>query len=940
VAWAQGPWDPSEAEVPWTGAPAPVEGRTSGGALSPHGSHVGLKAVLDAGEEPVAGALAAIAIHDGRASRLARLAVASVVLLDGEGAPLAPTDPAVVFEPWGWAVTSRSGDVAARVRVSFVAEDAILLSVRLDNEASFPRTLSVVLDVDDGQAAPDGADVLVTVGDATLAAGGAGSLAIDDEGPPARLVLGAPELEGGASATTTVMLGFGAEADEARRARDRGFVAFASRDADLAWQEQADSFEAVRAAAACSELEGREAEQIQRLAVSALWNARYAPRAALTRTLLSAAKSRDNAFLGSDLPAQAIALTAWDPEAGLGALLGQIDALADDSHVPYRFDDELVRDPLPNGSMPPVQAQALVAAARWGAVLSADERGRVARRLDAVSAWWPTNRDFRRAGLLVHGSPEEAGRPGSRRWPIVDGTSEAAYFEAPDLASTYVEFLLALADLEEDVPDGDPETLRAHAEDVRRQLHDDLWDGERGVWLDLDTRTTERATVVGPFTIAPLAAGLARDEDAVQRALDETLLEPDVLWGDEDGPRLPVPELAYDTPDLDAAERPSWVEDVALALRALSRYGRADEAGRLEERVLALVASRPEGLYDRYYAGELPADGPPALQPGRAAAELLGILHRDHERERFVLSGETRIEGRIGEARFLDDLGRLVHLGERARIPRLVLESADPEEPLEDRGAWRLTLDESCDVAAGESVDVELPALGPFHWIAEDGSASGRATGSFPAVVGKTYRLEPLRLRGGGCACEVGARGAEAGHCALALLGAALVLAGTRRPARSLRRRGRERVVLLERHVGGGGAAAALAVAGRVDAALLQGHAGDVRRVRAAGQGGLPTSARGAEGEQGDEGEGAGGHSGAPVGEGAGCSCSAKPHGTAIDLMSRRVDTWPGRAMSMVVVGTPATNTTGTSTGSSPASTPSTSTCAEPTAGTEISTSP
>ncbi len=784
VARAQGPWDPSEAAVPWTGAPAPVDGRTSGGALSPHGSHVGLKAVLDGGdEEPLAGALATVAIHDGRASRLARLAVTSLLLLDGDGTPLAPEDHAVVFEPWGWTVTSRAGDVAARVRVSFVAEDAILLAVRLDNEASFPRTLGVVLHVDGGQAAPDGADVLVTLGDATLAAGGAGGLVIDDEGPPAHLALGAPELEAGASATTTVMLGFGADAHEARRTRDRGFVAFASRDADQAWQEQADSFETVRAAAACGELEGREAEQIQRLAVAALWNAGYAPRGALTRTLLSAAKSRDNAFLGSDLPAQAVALAAWDPEAGLGALLGQIDALADDSHVPYRFDDELVRAPLPNGSMPPVQAQALVAAARWGAVLSADESDRVARRLDAVAAWWPTNRDFRRAGLLVHGSPEEAGRPGSRRWPIVDGESEAAYFEAPDLAATYVEFLEALADLEDDVPDGDPQTLRAHAEEVRHQLHDDLWDGERGVWLDLDTRTTERATVVGPFAIAPLAAGLARDEDAVQRALDETLLEPDVLWGDEDGPRLPVPELAYDTPDLEAGERPSWIEDLALALRALSRYGRTDDAARLEERVLALVASRPEGLYDRYYAGELPADAPPALQPGRAAAELLGILHRDHERERFVLSGETRIEGRIGEARFLDDLARLVHLGERARLPRLVLESADPEEPLEERGAWLLTLEESCDIAIGETVDVELPALGPLHGLAADGSASGRTTASCPAVVGKPYRLERRRLRGGGCACEVGASVSEAGSSALALLGAALVLAGTRRRA-------------------------------------------------------------------------------------------------------------------------------------------------------------
>lgn len=774
--------------MPWAGAPAPVDGRTSGGALSPHGSHVALKAVLDPGADAPEGALATVAVHDGRASRLARLGALSFVLSDADGLPSTSTDHLARFEPWGWTVTSRAGDVAARVRVTFVAEDAVLLALRLENESESSQSLGVRLHVQDGQAAPDGADVLLAVGDATLAAGGTSELAIEQAGAPARLRVGAVELAGGASSTTTVMLGFGGDAGEARLARDRGLAAFASRDADDAWQGQTDAFEAVRAAAACSELPGPEAEAAHRLAVAALWSAPYAARAALTHGLLSAAKSRDNAFLGSDLPAQAIGVSSWDPGFGLGALLGQIDALADDSHVPYRFDDELVRAPLSNGSMPPVQAQALATVLRWGAVLPQEERARVARRMEAVAAWWPTNRDFRRAGLLVHGSPEEAGRPGSRRWPIVGGQSEAAYFEAPDLAATFVEFLEALATLEEDVPDGDPETLRVRAEELRRQLHEDLYDGERGVWVDLDTRTTEQGDVIGPFSIAPLAAGLVHDEDRAARALDEALLEPDVLWGDDDGPRLPIPSLAHDVAGLEAADRPSWIEDVALALRALSRYGRGGEAARLEERVLTLVSSRPEGLYDRYYGGPIPDDAPPALQPGRAAAELLGILHRDHERERYILAGETRIEGRIGVARFLGDLARLVDLGARARLPRMVLEATDPEAPLEDRGTLRLTLEPSCDVAAGEVVEIALPALGPFHWSAEDGSASGRTTGSFAAEVGRAYLLEPLRLRGGGCACEVGAGSGERGAGAILVLLGIGFTAAARRPARGARR--------------------------------------------------------------------------------------------------------------------------------------------------------
>ena len=39
-----------------------------------------------------------------------------------------------------------------------------------------------------------------------------------------------------------------------------------------------------------------------------------------------AAKSADNAFFGSDVPAQARAIATWDPTLALDALLGQLDA--------------------------------------------------------------------------------------------------------------------------------------------------------------------------------------------------------------------------------------------------------------------------------------------------------------------------------------------------------------------------------------------------------------------------------------------------------------------------------------------------------------------------------------------------------------------------------------------------------------------------------------
>jgi uncharacterized protein (TIGR03382 family) len=96
-----------------------------------------------------------------------------------------------------------------------------------------------------------------------------------------------------------------------------------------------------------------------------------------------------------------------------------------------------------------------------------------------------------------------------------------------------------------------------------------------------------------------------------------------------------------------------------------------------------------------------------------------------------------------------------------------------------------LLLEPSCDVAAGEIVDVSLPALGPFHWETEDGRDTGRDTVTLPAEVGRVYLVQPLRLRGGGCACRLPPAGAtDHGAAAAAALLATAVLASLRRRRR------------------------------------------------------------------------------------------------------------------------------------------------------------
>ncbi|MBI2895654.1 MAG: hypothetical protein HYY06_19005 [Deltaproteobacteria bacterium] len=747
-------WDPRCAAVPWTGAPAYVERRTAGGALAAFGGHFGVKAILDPDDEVGEEAAAAVALLDGRSDGRGRLAAIWTEPAQGERS--------VRFAPWGW----EDGPL----RVFWIERDALVIAIRDAGSALVLGAGGAREDSGGAAVDLDGARTSIWIGDA----GGAPAITTTDR---------RSELRG---PTGAFVIGAGDDATAAAEAGLRGLDALDTLGgAEAAWDRRAADFGARVAAASCSDVPGEEARRILEMAVAALSASAYAPRGDLERAMLSAARSLDNGFYGSDVPRQAMAVASFDPALARDALLGQLGAIADDSHVPFRFDDALARDPLPNGSLPPLQAQAFRAAIGMGVALSEDELDDTVRVLQSVAAWWRTNRDFRREGLLVHGSHAESGFVDSPRWPFVAGEgdeleSEAQFFEAPDLNSDFLEYLEALADLET-ASGEDSGRTRERADELREDIDEELWDEEQGIWADLDTRTVLPTTTVGPHVVWPLAAGVTRDEERARRVVRDVLLADDRLWGDDDGPRPPLPSVAYDSPAYDplaAAVRP---ESLLQALRALSRYGFEDEADRLRGRVLALVASRPEGLYDRYFVdGARDDDDPPVFQPGRTAAIVLGILHSDHERERFVMSEDTAIAGRIARARFIDDGARLYEADpEGNRLPRVVLESIDGV-PLVERPAVRVTLQASCDVPDGTMWEIELPALSPLRWSEESGDRSGRTGDTFVVRVGSPVVVHPLVIQGGGCACATGAGPGE-GKWSFVAIAALLVAAISRR---------------------------------------------------------------------------------------------------------------------------------------------------------------
>jgi mannosylglycerate hydrolase MGH1-like protein len=731
-------YGPECGDLPVTGGPWYVDGRILGGALATHGSHFGLEAILDPDAGVVEPAAAALALHDGRTSGSGRLA--SLWL-----SPATATDRRVRFEPWGWEDSTNEIDA----QVFWLDTDVFAIATQ--------RT-PVDLQVSMNGGRQDG-DAVVLEGPRSVA------LWIADPAGAMRLQAADPRTSA-LGPSGVYVIGVGDDAGQAEAAGHRGLDALAAAgSAAAAFDREASAFGVQLAAAACPDVAG--ADDLQRLAVAALASAAYAPRGRLTRTLLSRARSMDNGFFGADVPRQAAAIASFDPALARDALLGQLEAVEDegDFHVPYRFDDGLEVAP---GSMTPVQAQFLLRSLEAGVSLSSDEMEESVTRLAHYVDWLHLERDFGEDQLLVHGSHVESGFPESPRWPFVDGESQAIFFEAPDISADFYEYLGALSALDDQVG-RDDDADRRRARSLREAVEEELWDEDEGVYQDLDTRDEEFGSVITPHVLWPLAAGITLDPERADAIIDGQVLDPDRLLGDEDGPRPPMPSVAYDSAgfgELSPNATAVHLESLEAALRALFRYGREAEAERLRERILELVRSRPSGLYDRYLVegdrcdpGVPPLPDPPVFQAGAAAAILLGVLHGDYQRQRFVQLHENIVTGRIGEARFIDDDARLfVAHPQRGLLPRVVLSSLDGG-PLADRGPVKIELQPTCDVPDGTLVQVELPALAPFRYAMEGGGPSGRTDGSFVALVGAGWVVRPLAVRGGGCTCQAAGTG-------------------------------------------------------------------------------------------------------------------------------------------------------------------------------------
>ncbi len=251
-----------------------------------------------------------------------------------------------------------------------------------------------------------------------------------------------------------------------------------------------------------------------------------------------------------------IAYSAWchvrelrwlhDPARARGALMTFLDRQREDGSLPGRVYLDHER-----------RADAYIA--DWGGALSALEaihpdRGFLEQaypRLFRYADWLDADRDPDGTGLFDIRDPYETGQEYMSRYTVVDPEADRQHFEfrirlkGVDLTVYAYRLRRALARAAARL--GRPEEVAIHdaaadriAEAVRRHM----WDGEAGMFSDVDPATMRRTGVAAAVCFYPYMTDIAGPEHL--DGLEANLLDPDRFWLP-----YPVPSTAADDPSFD-----------------------------------------------------------------------------------------------------------------------------------------------------------------------------------------------------------------------------------------------------------------------------------------------------------------------------------------------------------------------------------------------------
>jgi putative isomerase len=224
--------------------------------------------------------------------------------------------------------------------------------------------------------------------------------------------------------------------------------------------------------------------------------------------------------------------------------------------------------------------------------------------LDRYDRWFRSHRDADRDQLMAYVDYLESGWDDAARWDealtLFEGSPEKyqalyseirmAPVEAVDLNCFIYLQRTVLAELAERLE------LRDEAEEYRRLANETakgirryMWNSETGFYYDVLEEDHRPLRVKSPAAFATLYAGLATEKEA--KDLLEHLLDSKEFWT-----RFPLPTVSADHPSYDPGgywRGRSWLNQLWLTYHGLKRYGFEEEARRLAEKALDIMASGP-----------------------------------------------------------------------------------------------------------------------------------------------------------------------------------------------------------------------------------------------------------------------------------------------------------------------------------------------------------
>jgi len=306
----------------------------------------------------------------------------------------------------------------------------------------------------------------------------------------------------------------------------------------------------------------------------------------------------------------AIVLSKYNVRMAEQELLNLFEAQKPDGRIPHEIflSKEFcklfwgVDDYSPWTTQPPVLAIAVKHIVDSGG--GEDFLAKAFKVLDRYDAWFRVARDADKDQLMAYVDYLESGWDNSVRWDEAIKMFEAnpskyrsmykeirmAPVEAIDLNCLIYLQRKVLAELAERLGMHEKaEEYNRLADETANKILLYMWDPETRFFYDVYEENHEQIKVKSPAAFLTLYAGIASKEQA--KSLVEHLLNPREFWT-----RFPLPTVSADHKEYDPKgywRGRSWINMLWFTYHGLKKYGFTEEAGRLAEKALDIMASGP-----------------------------------------------------------------------------------------------------------------------------------------------------------------------------------------------------------------------------------------------------------------------------------------------------------------------------------------------------------